>query len=211
MNKVISFSINKTDEEVFEAARVAYNDFDDIDEIEEIRTRKDPYAEGRSELIEKCLKGIIKNDDVNVIGYAIGYEQIRRMAKCSRETNFLRDDEIQQGFTTGITYATYSSSRSRQENEIDKAIERLDHGGVIAEFEEFYDVVAVEHGVNLRTIIKKALLTAHRSYVNRIRLLMKEYGKEELIETILRSEELLYKLGLKGDPDDSSLVWKVGC
>lgn len=217
---MISFSINKTDEEVFQAARVAYSDFegvigynyyDYLNEIEEIRLRNDLFAEWRSEVIVKYLDGRIKNDDVNVGGYAIAIEQNARLAKASRETNFVSVSDKEQdekGITENSPLVQHHCTNN-VEDWLEKFIVNDEMEAIKTEFKEFYETVAVEHGLNLETLIRKALLTGHRSNVSRIKLLMKEYGKEELIETILRNEELCFKLGLKDDANDSTMVWSA--
>lgn len=203
---VISFSLNKTDEEVFESCRIAYNNFDDINEIEEIRTRKDPFEEGRSELLDKCLTEVGKYQGVNVIGYAVRCDQLSRFSKISREENIIDREDLNQGYQGATETSLFKLSTSQfEENDFDKVNDLIDYAKekplIIAEFELFYEEVAIERGINLRTLIKKSRHTEHCRYVKQIRTLVEAYGKEQLIKTVLSNQELYYELGLKEEED----------
>ncbi|WP_201317569.1 hypothetical protein [Paenibacillus sp. EPM92] len=202
---MISFSINKTDEEVFDATRVA------------LGSQKGKYSsrgkEWQSEVIFAYLEGRVAGDYVNVEGFAVRCEENTNFAKWSREDNFIDNAEWQRGFK-GVTDTSHYSGSTRQEkNEVDNLIDKLvqdeEEEAAIAEFEELYDEVAVEHGVNLKTLIKKALQTGYARYINRVSEIVKEYGKEGLMEFILRNEKLCNVLELK-DEEAPNITFEGG-
>ncbi|WP_080833692.1 hypothetical protein [Cohnella massiliensis] len=202
MNRVISFSINKTMEEVDNACRVAFNDYDDIDEIEDIRARKVHFEEWRSEVIFAYLEERV-GDFVNFEAFATRCERNRVYAKSSREVNLLSKDEWERG-KSGINDPSYQPRSRRNENtEVDSLIEKLAHeeerDAKRVEFEEFYEVLAIEHGVNIKTLIRKALSTGLRRYVNRIRYWIEQYEKQELIEFVLRDKVLVDEFELNDE------------
>jgi len=220
MRGVIGFSINKTDKEVFEAARVAFNDFegfikynylDYFNDFEEIRLRNDLFAEWRSELIEKYLKGKIGNEDVNVVGYAVRCEQSQMFTKVSRETNFVNKDESAKGYT-GVSDSSYTNSSRSDKTEVDLLIERLDTNKekVIAEFNDLAHDVAIIDGKNLITYINNAIATGSLRYIKPLRAIIEKYGKRELFETVMQkqNEDIRKALGIGVEKSEVAPVFE---
>jgi len=189
MRSVISFSINKTDKEVFEASMIAlgYNR-----ENRSLRGK-----EWQSEVILACLERRLDSSDyVNVEGYSVRCEHYSNLQKFSREVNFINDDEWEQGYK-GITESTFSKgSRFNKKTEVDLLIEQLDKEMIIAEFNEFASEVAIVDGKNIRTLLRNALTTGYKRYINPIIFLIKKYQKEELFETVLNSRKLMDALDI---------------
>lgn len=203
MNRVIGFSINKPDEEVFEGTKVALGCH------EEIRVSSNRAKEWQSEIIFAYLEGRV-GDYVNVEAFAVKCDENQLYTKISRENNFIDSSELTKGFRGVTDSSIYSGSRRNEKNNVDCYIEKLaqeeERPARRAEFEEFYEVLAIEQGINLRSLISKALTTGLRSFINRIRHYMEVYGKEELIEAVLKDEILLRDvLELKEDEEISTI------
>lgn len=211
---MLTFSLNKTDEEFFEACRIVYNNFEDIKEVEDIRIRKDPYAEGRSELLIKCLTALDKYQGVNVIGYAIRCEQFSRYSKINREINIVDVEEFEHGYR-GVTdsYLCNSIKSQFEESDFDRLINRIDFEtgflAIIAEFEEFYMELSIERGINIKTLIKRALAGDTRA-IKRVAAYVKEFRKEELMKTILTNIDPLFDLLIKDVPLPNRKDFAVG-
>ncbi|MFD1955479.1 hypothetical protein ACFSL6_15165 [Paenibacillus thailandensis] len=193
MNRVISFSINPTEEEKAKAT------------MRSLGVQSRWGKEWQSEVYFASIDGRIPDDAevVNVEGWAFCCETNTRMMKLNREENLINEYELKRGYR-GIFDATLHSGSRRilkcdSESQFEKVMQDEERISKRAEFEEFDWMLTIEHGVNIRTLISKALSTGLRRYVNRIRYWIEQFEKKELIEFVLKDEILIEEFELKDE------------
>lgn len=189
---MISFSVNPTDEEKARAA------------LRSVDVHSSRGKEWQSEVYFACIDGRIPEDvEVNVDAWAVRCESNTIMMKISREENLLNEREFKQGYRGVFDASLHTGLRlnlkCESESQFDKVIQSDERKLVRVEFEEFCKVLVIEHGVNMKTLIRKALTTGLRRYVNRIRYWIEQYEKQELIEFVLRDKVLVDEFELNDE------------
>ncbi|WP_445612984.1 hypothetical protein [Geobacillus sp. YF-1] len=72
----------------------------------------------------------------------------------------------------------------------------LDMDRAVREFEELEELIAIEKGVNIRNVIRQALMN-NKAAINRLAKLKDEFNFGDLLKAILENETLVKALGLK--------------
>jgi hypothetical protein len=122
-----------------------------------------------------------------------GYSVMRntKMAISKRYIPFINSDEHSRGFSGVVAGASCVG-----EFENNEGIKNVEDQEVLEGFYRVHDELIIEEGVHLIELLKNALNANYR-VIMKLKDLIERYQLEELIDAILKNEELIEVLNLK--------------
>lgn len=176
---MLTFSINR--------------DFTDIVTGEKAVKIKTPTNRYGREWLSVAIFSAFKNNkmegtSLDTDAYGMGCEKIARKKK-RKEVNILADEELEAGFGGGVTSDVVKSL----DDSYEKVIESRNLDTVVTDFIEMQEYLKIEEGVNLFTILTRAIANFSRSQM-RIKQLVEEYEMEEIIVSVLKEPSALERI-----------------
>lgn len=201
MRQYLSFGINELNGTFEDIARpntfvesvptdpIAREYFSDaiINTLSELRKVRRTSSTGGFDACDDVLSRV-SMATVNMVGFGNAVDRNQRMALSARQVPMLSMEEIEGG-ARGVV----DSVASYVDLNIDDIIECSEVKTLVEEFLSTYEMLAIEEGVNLWSILCKARMM-DQTMIKRLRTLVEKYSLDNLIESVLRNTRCLTAL-----------------